>query len=225
MNFEKIIDRLKNPTLDINSFPLTENGEWALHQLIANDANGDYLLSMWLTYQNDEKSIDFKTDSLVQLNKIKAGLRMYTNGRMTLGYATDYFEATERDINEKMHKSIRCLFLSKQPNKKTKNDVYLYELDVHAMLESWNLAMQGRRTLYLMEAMSVLSVYDSPNKIQSYYYTDALVESYGKSYEALMNISAPEHVKELLQKRAFGQNTGRRILDEYQKRHQSQPDK
>lgn len=221
MNFEKIIDRLKNPTLDINSFPLTENGEWALHQLIANDANGDYLLSMWLTYQNDEKSIDFKTDSLVQLNKIKAGLRMYTNGRMTLGYATDYFEPTEREINEKKYKSIRCVFLSEEAEKNSKNNVYLYDLDVHAMLESWNFAMQGRKTLYLMEAMSVLSVYDSPNKIQSYYYTDGLVESYGKSYEALMSLSAPEHVKELLQKRAFRQNAGRSILNEYQKRHQN----
>ncbi|MDD3603451.1 MAG: hypothetical protein PHZ17_09105 [Sulfurovum sp.] len=221
MNFAKIIDRLKNPTLDINSFPLTENGEWALHQLIANDSTGDYLLSMWLTFFNEEKGIDFKTDSLVQLNKIKAGLRMYTNGGMKLGYATDYFEPTERDINEKKYKSIRCVFLSKEPEKDAKNNVYLYDLDVHAMLESWNFAMQGRKTLYLMEAMSVLSVYDSPNKIKSGYFTDSLIESYGKSYEVLMSLSAPEHVKELLQKRAFGQNAGRRILNEYQKRHQN----
>lgn len=221
MNFAKIIDRLKNPTLDISSFPLTENGEWILHQLIANDANGDYLLSMWLTVQNEEKSIDYKTDSLTQLNKIKAGLRMYTNGGMKLGYATDYFEPTEREINEKKYKSIRCVFLNDELETHAKNNVYLYDLDVHAMLESWNLAMQGRKTIYLMEAMSVLSVYDSPNHIRSDYFTNALVESYGQSYEALMSLSAPEHVKELLQKRAFGQNAGRRILDEYQKRHQN----
>lgn len=221
MNFAKIIDRLKAPTLDITSYPLTENGEWALHQLIANDANGDYLLFMWLTVQNDEKSIDFKTDSLVQLNKIKAGLRMYANGGMKLGYATDYFEPTEREINSKMYKSIRCLFLSEEPEKNAKNNVYLYDLDVQAMLESWNFAMQGRKTLYLMEAMSILSIYDSPNKIQSYYYTNDLIDSFGKSYEALLSLSAPEHVKELLHKRAFGQNAGQRILDEYQKRHQN----
>lgn len=221
MNFAKIIDRLKAPTLDINSYPLTENGEWTLHQLIANDSTGDYLLSMWLTYQNEEKGIDFKTDSLVQLNKIKAGLRMYTNGGMKLGYATDYFEPTERDINEKKYKSIRCVFLSEESEKNEKNNVYLYDLDVYAMLENWNLAMQGRKTIYLMEAMSILSVYDSPNNIQSYYYTNDLIENYGKSYAALLSLSAPENVKELLQKRAFGQNAGRRILDEYQKRHQN----
>jgi len=221
MNFAKIIDRLKNPTLDISSFPLTENSEWTLHQFIANDSTGDYLLYTWLTFLNEEKGIDFKTDSLVQLNKIKAGLRMYANGGMKLGYATDYFEPTEREINEKKYKSIRCVFLSDEPEKHVKNNVYLYDLDVHAMLESWNFAMQGRKTLYLMEAMSILSVYDSPNKIQSYYYTDALIESYGKSYEALMSLSAPEHVKELLQKRAFRQNTGQSILNEYQKRHQN----
>lgn len=81
--------------------------------------------------------------------------------------------------------------------------------------------MQGRKTIYLMEAMSVLSVYDSPNNIQSYYYTNDLIENYGKSYAALLNLSAPEDVKELLQKRAFGQHAGQRILDEYQKRHQN----
>lgn len=221
MNFAKIIDRLKNPTLDISSFPLTENREWTLHQLIANDGTGDYLLYTWLTVQNEEKSIDYKTDSLTQLNKIKAGLRMYTNGGMKLGYATDYFEPTEREINEKKYKSIRCVFLSED----AKNNIYLYDLDVYAMLESWNLAMQGRKTLYLMEAMGVLSVYDSPNKIQSGYFTNELIESYGKSYEALLSLSAPEHVKELLQKRAFEQNAGQRILKEYQKRHQLQTDK
>ncbi|MDD3597407.1 hypothetical protein [Sulfuricurvum sp.] len=221
MNFTKIIDRLKNPTLDISSFPLTENSEWTLHQMTANDGTNEYLLYTWLTVQNEEKSIDYKTDSLTQMNKIKAGLRMYTNGGMKLGYATDYFEPTEREINEKKYKSIRCVFLSEEPEKNVKNNVYLYDLDVHAMLENWNLAMQGRKTIYLMEAMSILSVYDSPNKIQSYHYTDALIESYGKSYEALMSLSAPEHVKELLQKRAFKQNAGRSILNEYQKRHQN----
>lgn len=221
MNFTKIIDRLKNPTLDISSFPLTENSEWTLHQMTANDGTNEYLLYTWLTVQNEEKSIDYKTDSLTQMNKIKAGLRMYANGGMKLGYATDYFEPTEREINEKKYKSIRCVFLSEEPEKNVKNNVYLYDLDVHAMLENWNLAMQGRKTIYLMEAMSILSVYDSPNKIQSYHYTDALIESYGKSYEALMSLSAPEHVKELLQKRAFKQNAGRSILNEYQKRHQN----
>ncbi|MDD4950836.1 hypothetical protein, partial [Sulfuricurvum sp.] len=149
MNFAKILWRLQSPVFYCYAIPLDEKGRLLLYLVVLEDAKGNnFLLYEWL-----EVDGKFRTNTLAQLYKIKAGFEKYSRGHMTKEYAHDYFHSSEKsefedtaDKKNKTYKSLQSNFPGMD------KPVYIKELDIAGIIMGWDQALKGRSTIYLMDS-------------------------------------------------------------------------
>lgn len=205
MDFTNILNKISFPTVEVYAIELDDSKKWELYQFVAKDMKDTtYLLDMWLTYRETL----FKSSSHTQLDKIYAGLKMYKERSLKHGHATDYFIPVHREEKGKLYESLLCKFLPTELG-----DIYIPILDVATMVTKWNAAMQYKKTIYMLESMKIASVkYSQDSRIAS----PSSIKNFGKSYDALTNLSAPDDVKELVNN-IFLSDDGQKIIEQYQK--------
>lgn len=183
------------------SVPLTMDEKWVLHLLFEEDYKRSYIVGMWLSYDGK-----YHTQSLSELYKIREGLRMYTRGVISKEYPTDFFEISDRTVNEVKEKSVRCKFIKERK-------IFIDELEANAMLQLWTDALKGYSITKLIRSMSIFSV--SPSYFT--YGWSSGIERFGKVKEHLnKSDDLPKGLKDFMQKNVFSTYYGKEILKKYE---------